>query len=113
MQTFAMALTDAGVETYIIDLPGHGDSSLLFNYRDSLRAIEALLDMVKGSAGNPIVVGHSMGGALLIDLAPERGFETMLLLSPAPIPLADFPNQRLLVVTGALEAPRINQFVPR
>ncbi len=112
MQTFAMALTDAGVETYIIDLPGHGDSSLPFNYRDSLRAVEALLDMVKGSAGNPIVVGHSMGGALLIDLAPERGFETMLLLSPAPIPLADFPNQRLLVVTGALEAPRINQFVP-
>ena len=112
MQTFAMALVDAGVETYAIDLPGHGDSRTSFNYLNSLRALEASLEMVEEEQGNPIVIGHSMGGALLMDLAPERGFDTMLLLSPAPIPVGDFPNERLLVVTGALEFPRINQFVP-
>jgi pimeloyl-ACP methyl ester carboxylesterase len=112
MQTFAMALADAGVETYAIDLPGHGDSSAPFTYTDSLRAIEAFLDSLEPGPGDPIVIGHSMGGALLTDLAPARGFQTMLLLSPAPIPLADFSTDRLLVVTGALEAPPINRFIP-
>ena len=112
MQTFAMALADAGVETYAIDLPGHGDSSAPFTYMDSLRAIETFLDSLEASSGDPIVIGHSMGGALLTDLAPARGFQTMLLLSPAPIPIADFSTDRLLVVTGALEAPPINRFIP-
>lgn len=112
MQTFAMAMADAGLETYAIDLPGHGDSSAPFTYMDSLRVVEALLDMLEGDSGNLIVVGHSMGGALLTDLAPVRAFRTMILLSPAPIPLADFSTERFLVVTGALEAPRINRYIP-
>ncbi len=112
MQTFAMALADAGVETYAIDLPGHGDSSAPFNYTNSLRTVEASLEMLGGDPGTSLVVGHSLGGALLVDLAPRRGFREMLLLSPAPIPVDNFANERLLVVTGALEAPRVNRFVP-
>ena len=112
MQTFAMALTDVGVETYAIDLPGHGDSSAPFNYSDSRRVVDTLLDWIEPGPGNLIVVGHSMGGALLTDLASARGFRTMLLLSPAPIPLTEFSTERFLIVTGALEAPRINQFIP-
>ena len=109
MQTFAMALADAGVDTYAIDLPGHGDSSEPFNYANSLRAVTSLLDTFERQ---PVVVGHSMGGGLLADLAPLREFETMLLLSPVPVPVEDFPARRLLIVSGALEAPRINAFFP-
>ncbi len=109
MQTFAMALADAGVDTYAIDLPGHGDSSAPFNYANSLRAVTSLLDTFERQ---PVVVGHSMGGGLLADLAPLREFETMLLLSPVPVPVEDFPARRLLIVSGALEAPRVNAFFP-
>lgn len=110
MQTFAMALADAGLETYAIDLPGHGDSSVPFTYTESLRVVEGLLDFL---GSNPVVIGHSMGGAILTELALTRQFETMLLLSPAPVPLENLRSDRLLVVTGALEAPPIHEFVPQ
>ena len=110
MQTFGMALADAGLETYAIDLPGHGDSPVPFTYQESVRAVEGVLDFL---GTNPIVIGHSMGGALLTELAPTRGLETMVLLSPAPVPLESLSADRLLVVTGALEPPRIHGFVPQ
>ncbi len=91
MQTFAMALADAGLETYAIDLPGHGDSSVPFTYTESLRAVEGLLDFL---GPNPVVIGHSMGGAILTELALTRQFETMLLLSPAPVPLENLRSDR-------------------
>ena len=109
MQTFAMALADAGVDTYAIDLPGHGDSSGPFSYANSLQAVTSLLDTFER---HPVVVGHSMGGGLLADLAPLREFETMLLLSPVPLPVEDFPARRLLIVSGGLETPRVNAFLP-
>ena len=109
MQTLAMALTDAGLETYVIDLPGHGDSRERFTYTKSLRAVEGVLDTL---GGDPIVIGHSMGGAVLVDLAASRQFREILLLSPAPVAVEPFSTGRLLIVTGGLEPPRFNQFVP-
>jgi pimeloyl-ACP methyl ester carboxylesterase len=110
MQTLAMALADADIEVYVIDLPGHGDSSARFTYTDSLRVVENLVGTLEGELD--IVIGHSMGGSLLADLAPYHTFPTMLLLSPAPIAIEDFSSERFLVVTGTLEAPRVNEFVP-
>ncbi len=110
MRTLGMALADGGFDTYAIDFPGHGDSDAPFSAIGSSRTIEAVLDHL-GSA--PIVVGHSLGGGLLVDLAPIRSFRKIVLLSPAPVPLEDLGAAHVLIVTGDLDAPRINDFVPR
>ena len=109
MQTIGMALADAGFDTYAIDLPGHGDSNAAFDSDETRRAVESVLDSFRVT---PIVVGHSMGASILADIAPTRRFHSMVLLSPAPIPVGNLGRGRLLVVTGALDPPVINEFIP-
>ncbi len=109
MQTIGMALADAGIDAYAIDLPGHGDSKAAFDSDETRRAVEIVLDSFRVT---PIVVGHSMGASILADIAPTRRFHSMVLLSPAPIPVGDLGRGRLLVVTGALDPPVINEFIP-
>ncbi len=109
MRTLGMAMAEAGFETYAIDLPGHGDSNVPFSAIGSSRAIEAALDYL---GSTPILVGHSMGGGLLVDLAPIRSFRKIVLLSPAPVPLENLDADHVLIVTGNLDAPRINEFIP-
>jgi hypothetical protein len=62
---------------------------------------------------NTIVIGHSLGGALLLDLSNERSFGTMVLLSPAPTPVDQIHAERLLVITGQFDLPKIQTFVPQ
>ncbi len=110
MQSFGMALAESGFQVYAFDLPGHGDSGEPFTFELSSLAVERVIDHI---GGKPLLVGHSLGGALLIDLAPTRALETMVLLSPAPVAVEALEVGRILVVTGDLDAPRINEFVPR
>jgi pimeloyl-ACP methyl ester carboxylesterase len=68
-----------------IDLRGHGDSPLdkplgkvsMQDYADDVEAVSREL-------GNPIIIGHSMGG-ILAQMVAERGVgRGIVLLSPAP-----------------------------
>jgi pimeloyl-ACP methyl ester carboxylesterase len=78
-------LTAKGHRCVAIDLRGHGDSALsgdlgkvsIHDYADDVDRVARLL-------GDPIIVGHSMGG-LLAQLVAERGVaKGIVLLSPAP-----------------------------
>ena len=109
MQTLAMALCDAGYEVYAIDLPGHGDSSVAFTYYESLSAIRMFLEELDS---DPIVVGHSLGGALLAELASTRRFRAVVLISPPPTPLESFLETRVLALSGGRDAPGVNDFMP-
>jgi pimeloyl-ACP methyl ester carboxylesterase len=109
MQLLAMALADGGLDTWAIDLPGHGDSPRSFDSARTLRAIEATLDSLPADT---LVVGHSMGAALVAELAMSRRIEAAVLLSPPPIPLGQADFGRLLVLSGRFDAPRINAFIP-
>ena len=109
MQSFGMALAESGFQVYAFDLPGHGDSSEPFTFELSALAVERVIDHV---GGETLLVGHSLGGALLVDLAPTRSLETLVLLSPAPVAVEALEAGRILVVTGHLDAPRINEFAP-
>jgi len=109
MQILALALTDGGFETWVIDLPGHGDSSTEFDSDSSVAAIGEALDTLPEDT---IVLGHSMGAALLAEMSMARHFDTAILLSPPPIPLAPLDIDHLLVVSGRFDAPRINEAVP-
>lgn len=110
MNLLCLGLSDAGFEVYSIDLPGHGDSKTGFNAMVARRAVNAVLDTL---GPNTIVIGHSLGGALLLDLASERSYGTMVLLSPAPTPVDKIRADRMLVMTGQFELPRIQVWVPQ
>jgi pimeloyl-ACP methyl ester carboxylesterase len=108
MQIFSSALADAGVEVYAIDLPGHGDSIAGFNGLLARSVLERAVSIVKPD----IAVGHSMGAALLIDLAHEVKFHDLVLISPAPTEVNAPEFQRTLVTTEGWDLPAVNTFAP-
>jgi pimeloyl-ACP methyl ester carboxylesterase len=78
-------LTARGHRCVAIDLRGHGDSALsgplgrvsIHDYTDDVERVARQL-------GDPIIIGHSMGG-LVAQLAAVRGIaKGVVLLSPAP-----------------------------
>jgi hypothetical protein len=69
-------------------------------------------DVLNVLGSETIVIGHSLGGALLLDLANDRPFTAMVLLSPAPISLTHIQTNRMLVLTGQFDLPGIQTFVP-
>src|SRR5687767_1439236 len=71
MQPISAGLADAGFEVYNIDLPGHGDSPVGF---DATVAREAIRHVLVHVGPGSIVVGHSLGAGLLLDLAEDQQF---------------------------------------
>jgi hypothetical protein len=109
MRPISESLADAGFEVYNIDLPGHGDSPAGFN---ATAAREAVRHALVHAGPDSIVLGHSLGAGLLLDLAGDQEFSTMVLVSPPPLPLDKVLAERALVVTGAYDVERIRAFGP-
>ena len=94
---------------FAIDLPGHGASRVPFDLFRSKDAVAHALDRLgPGTA----VIGHSLGGALLLELANQRTMGSMVLFSPAPTPLVEIQSPRVLLFEGKLDVPRIRTFAP-
>ncbi|MDF0498620.1 acetoin dehydrogenase dihydrolipoyllysine-residue acetyltransferase subunit [Bradyrhizobium yuanmingense] len=81
------ALTRRG-RAITIDLPGHGASSkdVRSSLSDLVDSVAAAVDMV--AAGGTHLVGHSLGGAVALQVAlvhPDR-FRSLTLIAPAGLP---------------------------
>jgi len=98
------ALADSGLEVYAIDLPGHGNSEAKFQTdlaEQSIRNTKAYL------GEGTIVLGHSLGAGLLLDLAASEHFSTLVLLSPPPLAISEIHADHVLIATGEIDVPRI------
>jgi pimeloyl-ACP methyl ester carboxylesterase/heme/copper-type cytochrome/quinol oxidase subunit 4 len=108
MRLISAALADGGFEVYNIDLPGHGDSTVTFQTE---RAQQAIRNAKNYLGNNTIVLGHSLGAGLLLDLSATETFSTMVLLAPPPLSVAEIRADRVLIATGEIDIPRIRGFV--
>lgn len=83
----AMALADAGVTAQAVLLPGFGDDrERLGKVRaeDWLRSARTMWQELRASGGRSLLIGFSMGGAVALSLAAERGMapDELILLAP-------------------------------
>jgi pimeloyl-ACP methyl ester carboxylesterase len=107
MNPLGFALADAGFDVYAIDLPGHGASHTPFTTELSREVVAQVLDRL---GAETVVIGHSLGGGLLLDLANERTFGSMVLFSPAPTPIGEIHANRVLLYVAQFDIPRIREF---
>ncbi len=83
----ATSLADAGVTAQAVLLPGFGDDrERLGKVRaeDWLRAAREMWQEMRASGGRSTLIGFSMGGAVALSLAAERGMapDELILLAP-------------------------------
>ncbi len=111
--TFAPRFVDAGWRVVAWDHRGHGDSAHteLYSWDADLRDASAVFDHVAGRSPVP-VVGHSKGGALMLNLADAEPFRFRQLVnidgipSKRPIPdIAEHERTKMLAgeITGWLD----------
>jgi pimeloyl-ACP methyl ester carboxylesterase len=102
-------LTDTIDRVYLLDLPGHGDSTEPFSFaRAEECAARAVATLARRGEINPdttTLVGHSMGGAIAIRLADHFPVLTTVAISPAPIVLPRRMPSNLLVFSAQYDLP--------
>jgi carboxylesterase len=105
-------LADAGHRVEVPCLPGHGTTPrdlATTRYADWYGAAERLLDHLAATADAVVVVGHSMGGTIALDLAARRPTTVAAVVTINPQVL-DRPG--LLAAVAPLVA-RVVPYLPR
>lgn len=115
MNVFSLALADSGYDVVSIDLPGHGDSTVAFNAVLARNAVANALAYLrtKSGSGDFVAVGHSLGAGFLLDVVNDTPIPSLVLFSPPPTPILTVRADRTLIVTGDLDIPAINAFIPQ
>jgi hypothetical protein len=102
-------LADAGIEVFSIDLPGHGSSTEAFN---AVQATEVVRQIFHRLGKDTDVLGHSLGGALALEVAQDEAIRNLILFSPAPIPMEGIRSSHILLFYGEEDLGPILAFTP-
>lgn len=99
MPGYASMFADAGFDVFMVDLPGHGESTGEF-VTYSLREADAVGELLtqlsqKGEAGPIIVFGVSLGGAVAVRTAATTELaDAVIAIEPFENPTEVIPNFR-------------------
>jgi len=106
--TFAPLFADAGWRVVSWDHRGHGDSdhAHLYSWDADLRDAASVFDHVAGRSAVP-VIGHSKGGAMMVQLADAQPFRFASLVNidgiPSKRPIPDVSeHERTTMLAGEL-----------
>ena len=101
MENLSRVFAEMDVRVFVPDLPGHGGSKGPFTAQ---RAEECSLSLLRGLAArgmidpeHTLLVGHSMGGAIALRLAPKFRPAGVVAISPAPMVAAHGVSQENLL----------------
>ncbi|MGH9775540.1 MAG: alpha/beta hydrolase [Candidatus Acidiferrales bacterium] len=110
-------LNGAGFDVYLLDLPGHGDSTDFYSFPHAEHCVAAtigsLARMGKISPDHTILIGHSMGGAVAIRMADHIPVAATVAISPGPL---EFPRRmpsNLLVFSAQYDIPLLKQIAEK
>jgi pimeloyl-ACP methyl ester carboxylesterase len=107
MMYLASEFAGHGLQVYSLDLPGHGDSTDAFSFAKAAEcataSVESLSRSGKIDPSKTIIVGHSMGAAIAIEMADHIPMAGTIALSPAPMVLPQRMPSNLLVFSGQYE----------
>lgn len=108
MMMLALALARSGVTCYLIDLPGHGDSSQRFRPADMVTATRSAIDYLEAKGlikrNKTALVGHSMGAYIALELARgDRSFAATVAISPLLTEVGDQTPRNLLFLVGGYD----------
>ncbi len=109
MQTPGQWFAAAGLRVFLVDLPGHGDSTEPFSLGRAEQCGAAILEsLARRGEINPqrtVLAGHSMGGAIAIRLADRFPALATIAISPAPTNLPRRMPSNLLLVSAQFDMP--------
>jgi len=122
MMSLGRALARNGFAVYLLDVSGHGDNTDPFTFATAEQSTAATIgDLAARGEIHPeraVLVGHSMGGDIVIRLADRVPFAATVAISPGPLvpmpPILDrvrpyeLPGQlprNLLVISGGVDLP--------
>jgi pimeloyl-ACP methyl ester carboxylesterase len=122
MTQLGTELARCGIDCYLIDLPGHGESPARFKWEFCLPAIqEALQFMGEKSSSEPtsssallspkiVLIGHSLGAGLAITAA-QSGTKDLdvIAISPAAATITASHPRNLLILSGEFDLPIVRR----
>ena len=78
-----------GVTLFAVDLPGHGEARDVKVSPWAIRALAETLAKALEGLDAPVLVGHSMGGAVALELARRKNVKAVVLVDTFVIPYGD------------------------
>ena len=96
-----------GIRAYLADLPGHGDNADRFTFARAQICAEAAVTALTSSLHldpkKTILLGHSMGGEIVVRMADHIPLAATIAISPAPMVMPHRMPSNLLVFSAQFD----------
>ncbi len=113
MQPLGQSLAAAGWRVYLLDLAGHGRSLVPFSYANAETCAAGAVDWLEHAGriqpDKTVLVGHSLGGAIVVRLADRSPMAATIAISPAPLVLPVRMPSNLLILAGEFDLGPVKQ----